>query len=132
MQLSSYLLCLQMILIIEKIFIHFGIFKKMGWRTTYTFVLIFIYFFISDKWLELLKKGDTFIQKITLYNMVNFTSINSLFVLEVPRILTFGRGVFHSLKEQLKGEPLYASMMSIIKTWATLNGNISIKMIVFL
>lgn len=121
-----------MILIIEKIFIHFGIFKKMGWRTTYTFVLIFIYFFISDKWLELLKKGDTFIQKITLYNMVNFTSINSLFVLEVPRILTFGRGVFHSLKEQLKGEPLYASMMSIIKTWATLNGNISIKMIVFL
>jgi hypothetical protein len=77
-----------------------------------------------------LKKGNPIIKKLTLFNMVNLTSINSLFMLELPGILSFGVGRFHSWKEQIKVEPMYSIVMASIKTWATLKGGVGLKLIV--
>ncbi|MBU9711849.1 hypothetical protein [Evansella tamaricis] len=117
-------------MLIQKLFIKMGIFKERGWKTRYTLILIYLYFHISDQWLRFLEKGNSFIQKLTLYNMVQFTCINLLVALEMMHKLTFGRGYYHSLMEQHKMETSYASLMSVLKTWVTYIGNIKAKALV--
>ncbi|RXI96530.1 hypothetical protein DS745_22745 [Anaerobacillus alkaliphilus] len=113
--------------LIEKLFIKMGIFKKRGWKTRYTLVLIYLYFHVSDQWLRLLKKGNSIIQKFTLYNMVQFTGINSLVTLEMLHLLSFGRGKHHSLMEQHKMETSYSSIMSAIKTSFAYTESVAVK-----
>lgn len=117
---------------IEKLFIKMGIFKKRGWKTRYTLVLVYFYFHISDVWLRLLEKGNKIIQKVTIYNMVQFTGINSLVILEMLNLLSFGRGRFHSMKEQHMMETSYSSIMSAIKTTAAYTENNAVKVVVFI
>ncbi len=114
---------------IEKLFISIGIFKTRTWRTCYTVALIFFFFHLSDVWLRLLKTGNSLIKKLTLHNVVQLLKIHSLFFpLEVPGILSFGIGRHHSWKEQLKVEPLYASVFALITTWAALKEKMNIKL----
>ncbi|MBU9721713.1 MULTISPECIES: hypothetical protein [Bacillaceae] len=115
---------------IEKLFIMMGIFKKRRWKTRYTLVLTYLYFHISDQWLRFLKKGNSFIQKLTLYNMMQFTCINFLVALEMLHLLSFGRGKHHSLMEQHKMETSYSTFMSILKTWVTYTRSIKAKVLV--
>lgn len=117
---------------VELLFIRMGIFKKQGWKTRYTFLLIVAYFYFSDLWLSLLKKGNTLTQKITLYNMVHFTGINSIVALEMLRKLRFGLGRYHSIIEQHNVETTYAAVMSAIKTWAGIKKNFALKIILLL
>ncbi|UTR12761.1 hypothetical protein MM300_11000 [Evansella sp. LMS18] len=114
---------------IEKLFTSLGIFKSRTWRTSYTTVLIFFFFHLSDVWLILLKQGNSLIKKLTLHNIVQLIKIHSLFFpLEVPGILSFGIGRHHSWKEQLKVEPLYASVFALLTTWATIKEKMGTKL----
>ncbi|ADU32105.1 hypothetical protein [Evansella cellulosilytica] len=118
--------------VVEKVFIKMRIYKLQGWKIRYTLVLIVMYFYLSDWWLKLLKKGNAIIQRLTLFNMMQFTGINSLVSLEMPRILSFGVGRYHSTKEQHKVETSYSTLMSLIKTVAAWKGNLSLKVMFLL
>ena len=64
--------------------------------------------------------------------MVHFTGINSLVLLEMSRILSFGFGRFHSAEEQHKVETAYATVMSVLKTWAAVKLSLPLKAILLL
>ncbi|WP_077210561.1 hypothetical protein [Bacillus dakarensis] len=103
--------------IIEQLFVKIKVYRTNWWSPFLTSSLLPIYFYISDKWYELLKEGSSLIKMMShwLANLVIVT--NLLFVLVLTRQLRFGRGRYHSLKEHFKIAPLYAIGHSAISTW---------------
>ncbi|MDG5789262.1 hypothetical protein QA612_17520 [Evansella sp. AB-P1] len=98
---------------VESIFEFLGIYKRKWWKKTYTFLLIPVYFFITDKWWQLLKSDNPPIKIISLYNIFHFICINGIFILEVLGKIRFG----YSMKKQIKIIPTYVSILAFIRTW---------------
>jgi hypothetical protein len=69
--------------LIERCFLKLNIYKNNWWRTTYTSIFIFTYFFISDAWYNGIRNGNKLILKLTLSNVFHVTYMNLLFLLSV-------------------------------------------------
>jgi len=69
--------------LIEKCFLKLNIYKNNWWRTSYTSILIFTYFFISDAWYKGIRNGNKLILKLTLNNVFHVVYMNLLFLLSV-------------------------------------------------
>lgn len=69
--------------LIERCFLTLKIYKNNWWRTSYTSILIFTYFFISDVWYNGIRNGNKIILKITLNNSFHVIYMNLLFFLSV-------------------------------------------------
>jgi len=80
--------------LIERCFLKLNIYKNKWWRTTYTSILIFTYFFISDAWYNGIRNGNKLILKLTLYNVLHVTYMNLLFLLSVFKKFKYQPVVF--------------------------------------
>ncbi|MBB6453357.1 hypothetical protein HNQ94_001805 [Salirhabdus euzebyi] len=121
-------------LAIEKLFIRLKIYKTYWWKSIYTFLLITIFFLISDLWHRQLKKGKESVMFLSLFFMTMVTGANLLYVMAVARKFRFGRGRFHSWKEHFIVAPLYSISLSLFTAWMVFkNGGINgfIKSFVF-
>ncbi|RXJ00257.1 hypothetical protein DS745_12035 [Anaerobacillus alkaliphilus] len=103
--------------VVEAFYVRLGIYTHMWWRTIYTVFLLPIYFFISDKWYEQLKKGNPAIQFFSLYHFIVVTCVNVLFIKAVRNKVKFGRGYFHSWREHFILVPLYSMVIALFSAW---------------
>jgi len=69
--------------LIERCFLKLNIYKNNWWRTTYTSILIFTFFFISDALYKGIRGGNKLILKLTLNNVFHVTYMNVLFLLSM-------------------------------------------------
>lgn len=69
--------------LIERYFLKLNIYKNNWWRTTYTSILIFTCFFISDALYKGIRNGNKLILKLTLNNVFHVIYMNVLFLLSV-------------------------------------------------
>ncbi|WP_218212255.1 hypothetical protein, partial [Pseudomonas sp. 2822-15] len=76
-------------------------FKKKWWKTTYTFLLIPFFFFISDYRWKALKEGSYTMKALCLFNMLHLTWVNGVYVLEVFRLIRYGFGKNYKWKDQM-------------------------------
>lgn len=102
--------------LIENVFVYLGIFKKRWWRTTYTFLFLSIYFFISDKWWQWLKNNNQIVKVVSLFHIFNMVWVNAQYPLLMQGSLRYGIGKYHSKKEEIKVGPLYACYLAIVAT----------------
>ncbi|WP_404328758.1 hypothetical protein [Mesobacillus maritimus] len=75
---------------IEHLFVRLGIYTQYWWKTTYTLVLLPIYFWITSKWDEHLKKRTPAILFVSSFNLIMVTSVNILFLESFMGKLRFG------------------------------------------
>lgn len=108
--------------LIEMIFLRIGVYKHNWWKAKYTMLLLPIYFHVSDKWYQHLKKGTPIILFFSLYHLILVTCVNLLFVRAIKGKVKFGWGIFHTWREHFKLGPLYSIILSLITTW-TVKGN---------
>ncbi|NYE09239.1 hypothetical protein F4694_006096 [Bacillus niacini] len=109
--------------LVELLFLGLKVYKHNWWRTIYTFILIPLYFKISDWWNILLDKRNPLVRFISLFNMILVTEANLLFLFASTRKVRFGAGKFHSWKEHFIIVPLYAISVSIFSTVSFLKQN---------
>ncbi|SEM12646.1 hypothetical protein SAMN05192533_101114 [Mesobacillus persicus] len=98
--------------IIEKLFVKMGVYTHHWWKTSYTTLLIPIYFLISDKWYQYLKQGHPAVLFASKFHLILITCVNLLFVRAVRRKIRFGFGSFHSWREHFIIGPLYSIVLS--------------------
>lgn len=108
--------------LIERLFIFLGIYKNKWWRTQYTFIGIFISFFINDKWNEQLSKKNPFILYISFFNIVQVTWMNTIYVFAVLRIIRYGKWPFFTWKQHFAFAPLVGLIASLIIAWLVKSG----------
>ncbi|WP_088076993.1 hypothetical protein [Litchfieldia alkalitelluris] len=117
--------------IIEKLFIHLGLFKRKWWKTRFTFMLIPFFFFISDVRWKGLREGNKTMKALCLYNMMHMTWVNGVFILEVYRLIRFGIGKNYKWQEQMKMVPAYGMVYGAIGTAVALKNKWSLKALLF-
>lgn len=103
--------------IIERLFKKLDIFHNNWWSTFFTLNLIPIYFFISDKWYEHLKKRNPIVLHISFFLIVNTLWLNASFGLALLRTIRGGFGVYYSWEEHFKVIKIYLFHLSLITTW---------------
>lgn len=88
--------------LIERSFLKLKIYKNNWWCTTYTSIMIFTYFFISDAWYRGIMNRNKVILKMTFHNAFHVTYMNLLFFLSVlkrfryqPRVFTIQPWYYH-------------------------------------
>lgn len=104
--------------LVEKWFVRMRVFKKQGWKTTYTLVLLPLYFFFSDKWWGWLRQGKQWTKKVTFFHVIHILWINALLPFVIRGSIHFKIGRF-STKKEIKLGPLYACCIALITTIAT-------------
>jgi hypothetical protein len=109
--------------LVEIFFLKLKVYKHYWWRTSFTLILIPLYFRISDWWNILLSKKNPFIRFISLFLMIMVTEANLLFVFASARKIRFGFGRYHSWTEHFIIVPLYAIALSIFSTLSLLKQN---------
>lgn len=102
---------------IERLFLKLRVFKNYWWKTTYTLVLIPIYFIISDKWYEYLKRNNPKVLFISLFNLIMVTGVNILYVMAVLIKFKFGIGKYPTWREHFMIAPLYSISLSLVSAW---------------
>ncbi|WP_078554052.1 hypothetical protein [Bacillus alkalicellulosilyticus] len=100
--------------VIETLFLKLGIYRHQWWRTSYTFLLLPLFFYISDKWYEQLKGNNKVVQYISMYYLNVVTNVNLLFILAYVGKIKFGFGTW---KSHLKIAPIYSIVQSLFITW---------------
>ncbi|MBU9713594.1 hypothetical protein [Evansella tamaricis] len=98
---------------IEKLFLHLRVHHNRWWKTIYTGILTFIYFFISDYWYRGLKEGKKFHRTLSVFFTFITIHSTSLFVFAVFRILRFGVKQ-NNWQEHFIIAPLYSIGVSIM------------------
>ncbi|MEB1809620.1 MAG: hypothetical protein LPK26_20385 [Bacillaceae bacterium] len=68
---------------IERLFIRLHIFKNRWWRTPYTALSIFAFFYVSDFTYKKLQNGNKMMLKLSLYNTFHVIYMFLLFLLSV-------------------------------------------------
>lgn len=101
--------------IIERLFIKWKIFRTKWWKTSYTFVFTFFYFFLSDSWNKLLRGNYFLVRKITEYLSIYSIGSTGLFFLAIFKNFKLGRGRIHTWKEHYTMIPFYASSFALIQ-----------------
>lgn len=100
--------------LIESLFTRIDIYKQNWWKTRYTFLLLPIYFYISDVWYTALKKGNKHVCLVSEYFLTLVTNVNILFILAVFRKIKFGTGLLFSWGEHFIIGPLYSIVHSLL------------------
>ncbi|MDQ0224315.1 hypothetical protein ACFPRB_16750 [Metabacillus niabensis] len=101
--------------IIERLFIKWKIFRTKWWKTSYTFIFTFVYFFLSDSWNKLLRKNYFLVRKITEYLSIYSIGSTGLFFLAIFKNFKLGRGRIHTWKEHYTMIPFFASSFALIQ-----------------
>jgi hypothetical protein len=109
--------------LVEFVFLRLKVYKHNWWRTVYTFVLIPIYFIISDWWKIFLSNRNPLIRFISLFLMIMVTEANLLFIFASRRKIRFGLGRNHTLNEHFIIVPMYAISYSLFSTICFLKQN---------
>lgn len=102
---------------VETLFLRIGIYKQNWWRTIYTSIFLPIFFTLSDKWYEHLKRRTPFVMFTSLFLISMATNVNMLFILAVNRKFKFGYGWFHSWREHFLLAPLYSIVVSLVSNF---------------
>lgn len=101
--------------LIERLFIHWKIFRKRWWETFYTFFFLLLFFNVSDIWHRLLKGKNPIAQGITSYLSFTSISVNVLFILSIFSMrFKLGLGMVHTWKEHFIIIPCYSLIISAI------------------
>jgi len=120
--------------LIEIIFLRLGLYEHNWWRTTYTLILIPIYFLLSDIWYYLLVKKNELVRKLSFFLLIMVTETNLFLILAILRKIRFGWGRYHAWTEHFLITPLYSITISIA-TYFTLkkqnNGWAKLKILLF-
>lgn len=66
--------------LIERFFLKLNIYRNRWWRTSFTALSVFAYFFISDACYKGIKEGNKVSLKLALYNMIHITYMFFLFI----------------------------------------------------
>lgn len=99
--------------LIEKTFLRLNVYKINWWRPKYTWILIHVYFFISDVFYKrLVSKGKKAL-RIAHFLSIDVIGITVIYFSAVRRSIRFGRGGNYSWKEHFIIAPLYASFLSL-------------------
>ncbi|MBY0098470.1 hypothetical protein [Mesobacillus maritimus] len=98
---------------IEHLFVRLDIYKHYWWKTIYTLTLLPVYFSITSKWDELLKKRNPVILFVSYFNLILVTSVNLLFFLSILGKVRFGFRRFTSWREHFILMPLYSILMGL-------------------
>ena len=109
--------------LVEVLFLKLKVYKHYWWKTVFTFILIPLYFAISDGWNSLLSKRNPLIRFISLFFMIMVSEANLLFLYAVLRKVRFGFGRYHSWNEHFIMIPLYAISFSLFSTLTFLKQN---------
>jgi hypothetical protein len=109
--------------VVEIFFLKLKVYKHYWWRTSFTIILIPLYFKISDWWNIFLGKKNPVIRFISLFLMIMVTEANLLFVFATARKIRFGFGRYHSWHEHFIIVPVYAIAISIFSTLSLLKQN---------
>lgn len=104
--------------LIERLFIKLKVYQTNWWRPYFTTMLLPIYFTLSDKWYEHLKKGTPFVLLISHFFSIMVTGVNIIYFVALTGYFRFGRGLFHTWKEHFIIAPLYTITLSIFTTWS--------------
>jgi hypothetical protein len=106
--------------IVERIFIRLKVFKNNWWRTTYTIILVPIYFAISDQWYHHLFKGNRVIKIISHFLMTWVTGGSFINIFTSLRKIKIGVGRHSSWKEHFVTSTLYWLILSLFLTWSSM------------
>jgi hypothetical protein len=110
---------------IEHTFVRLGIYTQYWWKTTYTLLLLPIYFGITSKWDQHLKKRTPAVLFISFFNLIMVTSVNFLFLQSILGKIRFGYRHFDSWREHFIIMPLYSIIVGLF-TAQTKNGENSL------
>jgi hypothetical protein len=105
--------------LVELIFLRLGVYEHNWWRTVYTFILIPIYFILSDWWYYGITKKNIIIRQISFFLMIMVTETNLFLILAILRKIRFGWGRYHAWTEHFIITPIYSITFSIL-TYFTL------------
>jgi len=97
------------------------IYKNNWWRTRYTLIGILLSFFINDKWNEQLNRKNPLILFISLFNLVQVTWMNTIYIFAVLKVIRYGKWPLFTWKQHFKVGPLFGLIFSIIITWLIKN-----------
>ncbi|MCT2535801.1 hypothetical protein NC661_07710 [Aquibacillus koreensis] len=100
--------------VIEKFFIWLRVYKVNWWKPVYTFVLLNVYFYISDRFYLAFSKNRKWALAITHYLSIEVIYVSFLYASAIRRKVRFGRGNYHSWKEHFIIVPLYSLFISFI------------------
>lgn len=104
--------------LVEISFLRLGVYKHHWWKTSYTFILMPIYFKISDLWNNFLGNINPLVRFVSLFLTIMVTEANLLFIFASRRKLRFGFGRYHSWREHFIIVPLFAIALSLFSTWS--------------
>ncbi|WP_191277009.1 hypothetical protein [Neobacillus kokaensis] len=101
---------------IEKLFLRLNIYKVYWWKPIYTFVLLHVYFYISDGFYKALSTQKRWAMVIAHYMAIEVVWVTLMYISAVKRFIRFGHGLFFSWTEHFKIVPLYSLILSFIAT----------------
>ncbi|MBM7660354.1 hypothetical protein JOC85_001121 [Bacillus mesophilus] len=88
--------------LIERFFVKVKVYRNKWWKTSYTGIFIFLYFFISDAWYKGLKKENKNLLNLTVYHSSHVIYMCLLFLLSLskkfryqPKLVTFNPWYHH-------------------------------------
>ncbi|MEH7416273.1 hypothetical protein V7266_13390 [Neobacillus drentensis] len=120
--------------LVELIFLRLGVYKHNWWRTVYTFILIPIYFVLSDWWYYGFTKKNVIVRHISFFLIIMVTETNLFLILAILRKFRFGWGRFHAWTEHFIITPLYSISFSIFTYFTFKNQNdgwVKLKVLLF-
>ncbi|WP_174735181.1 hypothetical protein [Mesobacillus harenae] len=115
--------------LVEQLFQKIGVYKQNWWKTIFTFILLPIYFVISDKWYDHLKNGTRFVLFSSLYLCILVTGTTLHYAGAVLGYFRFGLGSIHSWREHFLITPIYAILQAFITIWTVIKGGWRLKVI---
>ncbi|QOR68113.1 hypothetical protein IM538_08390 [Cytobacillus suaedae] len=118
--------------LLEKLFIHMGIFKNNWWRTRYTFLTIVTSFFVNDFWYRKLTNRSPVFLFISFFNMIQVTWMNIIFFLALLKQLRYGKPGNLRWENHFVISPLFGLTYSILLAWWTKDENLFYKIKSFL
>ncbi|WP_413309650.1 hypothetical protein AA0X95_13530 [Bacillus sp. 1P10SD] len=119
--------------LVELLFLRLGVYKHTWWKTIYTFIMIPVYFKLSDIWYHFILKKNKIVQFISFFLMIMVTETNLFLPLALFRKFRFGSGRYHTWREHFILSPLYSILVSLFTAFSLRkNNNLSVKVRVIL
>jgi hypothetical protein len=104
--------------LVERLFLKWKIYKTRWWNPIYTSFLLPIYFKLSDKWYEYLRKGSPIVLLSSLFLAIMGTGVNIIYLAAVTGNFRFGKGILNKWKKHFVFAPLYSICFSLITAWS--------------
>ncbi|HWJ80223.1 MAG TPA: hypothetical protein VNR61_19330 [Niallia sp.] len=104
---------------IEHLFLKKKIYKIYWWTPKYTFILLILYFYISEWFYKALGNRLTWVLKLTHYLSIEVILSTGMYINAVKRYIRVGRGFFHTWKEHFIIVPMYTLVLSFIAVYTS-------------